>query len=111
MLTLPAFLACSFFCLLTLEIFSEVILLQLGCGIARLTKAGPVSLPCAPLTILNLLQVDSLLLHLGTARAGGLESRVRQGSRMGRAVGSQPHSSKERRAGHIHWQSPGSNAA
>lgn len=58
MLTLPTHLACSSFRLLTLEIFIEVAALQLGCGIARLTKASPFSLPHAPLLTLNLLQVD-----------------------------------------------------
>lgn len=81
MLTLPVFLACSFFCLLTLEIFSEAVVVQLSCGFARLTKADPVSLPCAPLITLKLLQVDSLLLHLGTARAGelGIKDEAGQG--------------------------------
>lgn len=87
MLTLPAFLACSFFRLLSLEIFSEVVVLPLSCGIARLTKAGPVSLSCAPLLTLNLLQVDSLLLHLGTARAGELGIKGEAGEQGGQGSG------------------------
>lgn len=87
MLTLPAFLACSFFPLLTLEKFSEVVVLQLSCGIARLTKAGPFSLLRAPLLTLNLLQVDSLLLHLGTARAGELVIKGEAGEQDGQGSG------------------------
>lgn len=87
MLALPAFLACSFFRLLTLEMFSEVVVLQLSCGIARLTKAHPVSLPCAPLLTLNLPQADSLLLHLGTAKAGELGIRGEAGQQDGQGSG------------------------
>ena len=81
MLTLPTHLACSSFHLLTLEIFIEAVVLQLGRGIARLTKASPFSLTCAPLITLNLLQVDCLLLYQGAARAGepGVEGEGRAG--------------------------------
>lgn len=87
LLILPAFSACFFFRLLTLEMFSGVVLLQLSCGIARLTKAGPVGLPCAPLLTLNLPQFDSLLLHLGTARAEGLGIKGEAGQQDGQGSG------------------------
>lgn len=72
MLTLPAYLACSSFCLLALEIFIEAVVLQLGCGFARLTKAIPFRLSRAPLITLNPLQGDCLLLYRGAARTGEL---------------------------------------